>query len=188
MSEIIDVNFSRSLLVGLRTHTPLTGWVEADYEMITSISVPEHLITLFETGQQVKEVVPMSPIRQRMSREMAKRLLKFCDMTFCSYNPDYDCHTFTSFMMGWQDTVAAGSSGLETDGEAIQDFDRTKSNRPYVAHAPDELGAPWAHSFLGTERKGYGFGVAGPGMALVMSRTVDLQRTFGAKEIYVRKR
>ena len=181
-----EVDFSRSLLVGLPMHTPSTGWVEADYEMITGITVLRDRITLYASmDQQAKEVVPLSPIRQRMPQEMAKRLLDFCDMTFCSRNPDYDCHTFTGFMMGWQDTVAAGSSGLETDGEAIPDFNYTESNRPYVAHAP---GNPWAHSFIGTERKGYGFGVAGPGMALVMSRTVDLRRTFGAEELFVRKR
>lgn len=182
-----NVHFERSLLVDVPTHTPEMGWVKADYEMVTGIQMPNDYISLYATGWQSNEVARLETLRQDMPAEMAKRLLEFCDVTVCSSNLDYDCHTFTSFLMGWQDKVAAGTSGMELSRRPIKDFNTTKPNRPYVAHSTVAANR-YVHSFVGTDRPGYGLGVVGPGMPLVMSRTSDLKRTFGASTLHARKR
>lgn len=87
-------------------------------------------------------------------------------------------------MMDWQDNIAAGSASLMPTGEAIRDFAVTTTNESYVAHAP-ATSNPHAHSFIGTERRGYGLGVVGPGLPLVVSHTENLQRTLGATELFM---
>ena len=176
----------RSLVKDVELHTPDMGWTTSSHEVVTGIEVPDSRMHLYSdwTNNQTLE---LSPMRQAMSTIMAKRLLDFCDITFCESNSNYDCHSFTSFLMGWQDETARGSSTLRINKNNRIGFNQTEINKPYLAYAPKSTN-PYAHSFLGTERQGYGFGVAGPGMPLVVSQNKDLKQTFGVSRLYVRER
>lgn len=182
-----EVLLERSLLADVEISTPATGPVKADYELVTNIHIEnDHISVHAPDWQSAHEVARLETLRQEMPAEMAKRLIRFCSMTFCSDDFDYDCHTFTSFMMGWQDNVTAGTSGMALSRKPLKDTDATESNRPYVAYSPT-ITHRYLHSFLGTDRPGYGLGVLGPGMPIVMGRTSDLMRTYGASTLYSRK-
>lgn len=179
-----EVTLHRSLVADLPMHTPEMGWTQADYEMVTGIHILDHHIYLNHSGWREHEVTQLDPIRQEMPQKMVTKLLEFCDLTFVAGNPDFDCHSFTGFLMGWKATPTPGSS-VRINRASIKNFNRTRANAPYVAYAPNAR-QPIAHSFLGTERQGYGLSVAGPGMPIVLSRLVDLVHTYGVSELYKR--
>lgn len=183
MSEIIEVGFSRSYLSGVPTHTPETDWVEADYELVTRIDVLGAWVSLHCPGWQEKYQTnaELPAIQQSMSLDMARRLFTFCKRTYVEGDYDYDCHSFVGYLMGWQEDIAAGSARF-TKGGPMNDFAATSVNTPYTARAPEARNN--VHSFLGTERPGYGLGVVGPGLPLVIGKTLDLKRTFAATELF----
>lgn len=183
---MVEVELTRALVKDMNMHTPEMGWTSLDFEMVTSVSALGSRISLHHSGWEQRSLADMSPTKHTMPADMAKRLIEFCDMTFCANNPNYDCHTFVGFLMGWQDTVAAGSSTIGLSGNGSIDFTDTTLNQAYVAIAPGAI-APYAHSFIGSDRRGIGFGVAGPGMPIVMSPAEDLKRSFGATKLFVRE-
>ena len=185
MTELI---LSRLYVPNLETLTPEMGAVKADYEVITGIRTAGSRISFsYDIDGHPEEPRSMEDIRQAVSPLMAQRLLDFCDLTFCAGNADYDCHSFTGFVMGWQDSTAAGSARIKQKWRGSRDFEDIENNVAYVAHAPGAL-APNAHSFIGTERPGYALSAMGPGLPMVLSSVRDLRRTFGASELHVRTR
>ena len=185
MTELI---LSRLYVPNLETRTPEMGAVKADYEFVTGIRTPDaHASFSYDMGTHAEEARSLKDVRQTVSPYMARRLFNFCELTFCAGNADYDCHSFTGFVMGWQDSTAAGSARIKQKWHATRDFEGIKNNVAYVARAPGAL-APNAHSFIGTERPGYALSAMGPGLPMVLSSVRDLRRTFGATQLSVRTR
>lgn len=182
---MITVAFERAMLRDVGLKTPEMGETQVDMEVVTRLTVGDRDVWLSAPGMQAKYQTPeeLPTQTQTMSRHMAQRLLDFCGLTFFVGNNDYDCHAFVGFLMGWQDTVAARSASLQPGSPAIYDLDSTQANTPYTGRAPTSS-TQHVHSFLGSERQGYNFGVVGPGLPLVFSKTSDLTKLYGVTELY----
>jgi len=184
-----EVRFHRALMTGVTIHTE-KGPVKSNYELITGIEVlgMGKGMELNWPGRQKYVDRELVPQKQAMTKTMARRLLDFCRLTVAVGNDDYDCHSFVSFLMGWQNDAATGRKRIAVSGQPIRNFANTEANCPYIAHVPGAKEEPYPHSFFGTRWPGYGLSVISAGMPLVMSRTTDLKRVYGATQLWALRR
>lgn len=182
MTEMMDVHLERTQLVGVELHTPDTGWVKADVELVTRLQAGDAACVIECDWEEDYGTKALGVQTERMSVRMAQRLLGFCGATFDVDNYDFDCHGLVGYVSGWQETFAARSAYFQTFGQPMSlATDIARPNRAYVVHDPHARNQN-KHSFFGTERPGYAFSVLGPGLPPIVNPLSEFQRIFGAAQ------